>query len=140
MVRFPYYFMPGMLARQKLNNGIENDLVMLSTLTAANSASIGGASQATLLFASAQTPNLADFTVFWLGQLQVAPSDTAPKPVPQAMRNYRRFDPASGLWKEVAVFEIPSGSLIVAYIGLDGAYQTNRPHFLDLLASLRVSE
>jgi hypothetical protein len=140
MVHFPYFFMVGTLARQKLNNGIENDIAMLSTLTAANSEPLGGASQATIIVVSAQTADLPSYVAFWLQQLQIAPSDTASNPVPRATRSYRIFDPVSRLWKEIVAFTIPSGSLIVAYIGLDGTYQANRPHFLDLLASLRVRE
>jgi hypothetical protein len=138
MVRFPYYFMVGDITRQRLANGIENDVATLSTLTAANSEPRGGASQATILILSAQTPDLPSYVAFWLQQLQVAPTDTVPNPVPQATRTYRRFDTESGLWKEVVALKIPSGSMIVAYIGLDGTYQVNRPHFLDVLRSLRV--
>jgi len=138
MVRFPYFFMVGDITRQRLANGIENDVATLSTLTAANSEPRGGASQATILILSAQTPDLPSYVAFWLQQLQVAPTDTVSNPVPQATRAYRRFDTASGLWKEVVALQIPSGSMIVAYIGLDGTYQVNRPHFLDVLRSLRV--
>jgi len=114
---------------QRLANGIENDVATLSTLTAANNEPQGGASKATILILSAQTPDLPAYVAFWLEQLQVAPTDTVSNLVPQATRTYRRFDTASGLWKEVVALKIPSGSMIVAYIGLDGTYQVNRPHF-----------
>jgi hypothetical protein len=138
MVSFPYFFMVGSTTRQRMANGTENDVATLSTLTGANSEPRGGASQGTILILSAQTPDLPSYVAFWLQQLQVAQTDTVANPVPQATRSYRRFDRASGLWKEVVSLKIPSGSLIVAYIGLDGTYQVNRPHFLDLLKSLRV--
>ena len=140
MVRFPYFFMVGAITRQRLANSIENDVATLSTLTAANSEPRGGASQGTILILSAQTPDLPSYVAFWLQQLQVAPTDTVSNPVPQATRSYRRFDQGSGLWKEVVALKIPSGSLIVVYIGLDGTYQVNRPHFLDLLKSLQVRQ
>lgn len=138
MVRFPYFFMIGPTTRQHLANGIDNDVVTLSTLTAANSASVGGASQATILLLSGQTADLPSYAAFWLQQLRISPADTAANPVPQAARTYRHFDAASHLWTELVALKIPSGSLVVVYVGLDGTYQTNRPHFLDLLASLRV--
>lgn len=140
MVRFPYFFMIGRTTRQHLANGIDNDVVTLSTLTAANSASVGGASQATILLLSGQTADLPSYAAFWLQQLQLGPADTTANPVPQATRSYRHFDPASHLWTELVALKIPSGSLIAVYIGLDGTYQTNRPHFLDLLSSLRVRQ
>jgi len=140
MVRFPYFFMIGATTRQHLANGIDNDVVTLSTLTAANSAAVGGASQATILLLSGQTADLPSYTAFWLQQLQISPTDTIANPVPQATRSYRHFDAASHLWTELVALRIPSGSLVVVYIGLDGTYQVNRPHFLDLLASLRVRQ
>jgi hypothetical protein len=138
MAHFPYYFMIGMATRQHLNNGLDDDVATLSTLTAANALGVGGASQATILLASAQTKDAPTFTAFWLVQLGITLADTAPKLVPQAIRAFRAFDAAANLWKELVVLQIPSGSLIVAYVGLDGTYQANRPHFLDLLGSLRV--
>lgn len=140
MVRFPYYFMIGTITRQALANGIENDVASLSTLTAPNDSRRGGASQATILILSAQTADLASHVAFWLQQLQVSATDTMANPIAQATRSYRRFDARSGMWKEVVALKIPSGSMIVAYIGLDGTYQANRPHFLDLLSSLRVRQ
>jgi hypothetical protein len=32
------------------------------------------------------------------------------------------------------------GTLMVLYSGLDGTYQWNRPHFIDLLASLKLDQ
>jgi len=140
MVHFPYFFMIGTTTRQRLANGIENDVATLSTLTAANSAPRGGASQATILLLSAQTADLPSYVAFGLQQLQMTAADTISNPVPQATRTYRRFDPESRLWKELVALKIPSGSMVVAYIGLDGTYQSNRAHFLDLLTSLRVRQ
>lgn len=140
MVRFPYFFMIGTVTRQRLANGIESDVATLSTLTAPNNTTIGGASQATILILSAQTSDLPSYVAFWLQQMQIAPTDTVANPIPQATRSYRHFDAGSRLWKELVALKIPSGSLVVAYIGLDGTYQVNRPHFLDLLASLRARQ
>jgi hypothetical protein len=140
MVRFPYFFMIGTVTRQRLANGIESDVASLSTLTAPNHAAIGGASQATILILSAQTSDLPSYVAFWLQRMQIAPTDTVANPVPQATRSYQHFDARSRLWKELVALKIPSGSLVVTYIGLDGTYQANRPHFLDLLTSLRVRQ
>jgi hypothetical protein len=140
MVRFPYFFMIGPTTRQHLANGMDNDVVTLSTLTAANSPPTGGASQATILILSGQTPDLPAYVAFWLRQLQISPADTTANPVPQATRSYRHFDASSQLWTELVALRIPSGSLVVVYVGLDGTYQANRPHFLDLLTSLRVRQ
>ena len=138
LVRFPYYFMVGTLTHQHLNNGLDNDVAVLSTLTASNAAPIGGASQATILLASAQTTDLPSYAAFWLGLAGLALQDSMASPVPQAIRAFRKFDAATSIWKELVVFQIPSGSLVVVYSGLDGTYQANRPHYLDVVASLRV--
>lgn len=138
MVQFPFYFMPGLLTHQHLKNELENDIAMISTLTARNTSAVGGASQATILIASAPSDDLPAYTAFWLAQFGLTPHDTMPIPVPQATRAYRSFDAATHMWRELVAFQVPSGSLVVALAGLDGTYQANRPHFIDLLSSLRV--
>jgi hypothetical protein len=138
MVRFPYYFMPGVPVRQRTNNGLVTDIALVSTLTAANDEAVGGASQATILMLSAQTTDVPAFAAFWLASVGLQPQDTTSNPVPNAVKTYRGLVEGSSIWVELVVFEIPSGALLLVYSGLDGTFQTNYPHFVDLLNTLRV--
>src|SRR5688572_3838323 len=99
--QFPYYFMVGMMDRQTLNDGIATNLVILSTLTARDSAPFSGASQATLMIASAESTDLAMFAATWLNRMGISVEDTIPRAVPQAMRTYRTYNNTEQLWKEL---------------------------------------
>jgi hypothetical protein len=137
MVRFPHYFMIGTASRQPLSDGRETSVAVLSTLFAKDSTERPGASQATILLVSARG-SAADFAGFWLAQLGLSPSDTAVSASPSAVRTYRGRDGSSRMNKELVVFEPPGRAILAAYFGLDGTFETNYPHFLDLLRTLRI--
>ncbi|MEN8144158.1 MAG: hypothetical protein ABFS14_04330 [Gemmatimonadota bacterium] len=139
-IEFPHYFMIGLADRQKLDNGLENSLLILSTLFAANSPEVGSASQATIMVASAQTDDVPGYAAFWLVRFDIEPTEAAPNTVPNAVRTYRSYDEDSHLWKEMVVFNIPSGALVAFYSGLKGTYEANRQDFVDFLETLRVRQ
>jgi hypothetical protein len=136
-VRFPHYFMIGTATRQTPRNGKETSVLMLSTLFAKDSSTRPGASQATIIILSARA-TAPEMTAFWLEQLGMSPSDTAAKLSPSAVRTYRGRDNDARMTKELVVFAPPGRAILAAYIGLDGTFETNHPHFLDLLRTLRV--
>lgn len=138
MVQFPHYFMVGMMERKTLENGFDNSVVILSTLFAANAPPQSGASQATIVLASASATTPAPYALFWLQRLGFTSADTIARPVPNALRTYRNYDETNRMWKEVSVFQIPDGVVVIAYLGLDGTFQANRAHYVDLLRTLRV--
>lgn len=137
-VRFPHYFMIGTVQRSPTGSGDTTGVVMLSTLFAPNAASLGGASQATILLLSAESSDAPAFTAFWLDRFGLSPSDTAAAAIPGAVRRYTGFDAATRMRKEIVVFVPPGRVLLAAYVGLEGTFEANRPHFADLLATLQV--
>lgn len=137
-VRFPWYFMLWDAERVEQERTDTFDVVSLSTLTAANTPAVGGASQATILIVSGETDSIAAFTKRWLLTFGLYPSDSAPKAVPRALATYARFDRPRHMRMEVSVFKIPSGSLMVGYFGLEGTFEANRQAYLDLLGTLQV--
>ena len=48
----------------------------------------------------------------------------------------RRYKVAGGVTSELVTWNGSDGPFIVIYSGLPGAYETNRPHFLDFLRLL----
>jgi hypothetical protein len=138
MIRFPHYFMIGTATRQLMANGAESSIAVLSTLFAKHAGDDDpGASQATILIVSARTPP-AEMAAFWLGQVGLQPTETAAAPTPAAVRAYRGLDAATGMARELVVFAPPGRTVLILYIGREGTHAANRPHFLNLLNTLRV--
>jgi hypothetical protein len=134
-IRFPYYFMVSAAQSGVPNNGVETETVMLSTLHAPHEGQPGH-SQATILIQAAQAKDTAAFFGYWLPLLQVAPADQVlESPLPNATA-FRQFDAARRLHKEVYTLVRGPTAMVVAYMGLPGTYQRNRPDFLALLQSL----
>jgi hypothetical protein len=50
----------------------------------------------------------------------------------------RAVDNSSRLHKEFVNWTEPQGPFVVTYTGIDGAFQWNRPHFLDFVRALKV--
>ena len=138
-VRFPHYFMIGRIQRQQGAGGAVTDVVNLSTLFAANAPAISGASQGTILLLGSSKPEDAEFVATWMARLGFPPAlDPAESPLPGAPAYYMR-DAATQLRKNLVILRLPQATLVAAYIGLDGTYEVNRPHFVDLLKSLHVA-
>ena len=136
-IRLPYYFMIGATTRQTLANGVETSVAIISTLFAQDSTEIPGASQATIFIVSALT-SPAELTAFWLGQLSIQPTETMPTPTRSALRAYRARDAAIRMTKELVVFAPAGRTILFMYVGRDGTYEANRPHFIDVLNTLMV--
>lgn len=138
-VRFPHYFMLARVQRERLAGGVETDVVVLSTLFAANAPAIGGASQASIMLLSSPNPDDAEFVATWMARLGFAPTlAPAESPLPGAPAYYTR-DAAMHLRKNLVILRLRRTTLVAAFIGLDGTYEANRPHFVDVLTSLDVS-
>lgn len=139
-VRFPHYFMIGHVVRQAMANDVESSIAVLSTLFAAHTphpADQLGASQATVMIMSAAA-DAAEMTAFWLAQFGLSVDDAVEVPDPSALSAYRGRDEGSRMSMELAVFAPPGRVILVAYLGVDGTYEANRPHYLNLLRTLRV--
>ncbi|HEX3160287.1 MAG TPA: hypothetical protein VHQ45_17335 [Gemmatimonadaceae bacterium] len=138
MIRFPHYFMIGTATRQRMANGSESSIAVLSTLFAKHAtADALGASQATVLIVSAPTP-AAELAAFWLAQVGLQPTETTSVPTPSALGAYRGLDAATGMVRELVVFAPAGRTVLFLYIGREGTHEANRPHFLNLLETLRV--
>ena len=137
LVRFPHYFMIGLAQRQPIDNGVTTTIAVLSTLFADDSSSAAGASQATVAIIAAPQ-EAAEMAAFWLDRLGVPIYTRVEPPVPGATAAYRVHPEGSPFITEAVVFALPRGTIIFSYVGALGAFEANRPHFVDLMRSLRV--
>jgi hypothetical protein len=131
-VCYPYYFMAAPAGRQRASSGVVTELVVLSTLFAPDSGP-AGSSQSTVLLAAAPVIDSTKHVTTWLTQLAVSP---APAPAQGAAGAWYASPRSELMQRLVVVRRLPTRVLVAAYLGQAGTFQSNRPHFFDLLATL----
>jgi hypothetical protein len=124
--------MPAPAGRQTPNNGVTTEIAVISTLVAPDSGE-PGASQATIFIAAASVSDSLNHVGLWTRQLGVSP---VPPPDPSMTGQWFRSPRGEAMRREVVIRRLPQRVIILAYIGLAGTYESNRPHFLDLLRTL----
>lgn len=136
-LKVPYYFMIGRIQEFKATNGMQTKLVIISTGTAADT-SKAGRSQATIMLIYSAGSNLINFTDYWKKMLEI--NDKAQELIIKSngQKSLHTFSPAEKMHKELVTWQEKRGVFAVVYLGMDGTYQWNRPHFLDFLRSLKV--
>jgi hypothetical protein len=55
----------------------------------------------------------------------------------RSLESHRRYDESHNMRYEYVTWSSPKGQFVVAYSGINGTYQWNRPNFLDLLRSIQ---
>ncbi len=132
-VCFPYYFMAAPGGRQTPANGISTELVVLSTLVAPDR-SPAGSSQATIFIAAAPVADSLKHVTTWLKQFGVGPVTSPPE---SAAGSWFASPAAEPMRRLATIRRLPQRVLVIFYIGQPGTFETNRPHFFNLLATLR---
>jgi hypothetical protein len=128
---YPYYFMAVLGGRQTPDTGVPTDVAVLSTLTAADSGATGS-SQATILVLAAAVSDSATHVNSWLKRLNVNPV-----PTPRGMSGqWFSGQPTEPMRREAVVVRLPKRVVLLAYVGLAGTFESNRPHFLNLVRTL----
>ncbi len=134
-VSFPYHFMVWRLQEFVSNAGAPTQIATVSTGFGHHQGR-PGFSQATLMILSSQSQSLAAFEDFWRPRGGIPPTAAA-RPIEIAgFSAYKGFDDATRIHTEIVFFEGRTGPVAVFYMGVDGTYQWNRPHFLDFLRSM----
>ncbi len=136
-VKIPYYFMISIVDDFTATNSQRTQLLMLSTGTALDN-SESGRSQATLMLMYSPGANLDDVANFWKKSIGIG--EGAEKKLLKVgnRQSFYSFDSAVKLHKEITLWREPQGVFAITYMGIDGTYQWNRPHFLDFLRSLEI--
>jgi hypothetical protein len=131
-VCYPYYFMAAPAGRQRPSNGVLTELVVLSTLFAPDQGQ-PGSSQATIILAAAPIADSAKHVAAWLGQFGL--TATSPPLEDQAGAWYAS-PPGDPMHRLAVIRRLPTRIVVAAYLGLGGTFETNRPHFFNLLTTL----
>ena len=133
-VSFPYYFMIWNVSDFTAKGGPRTQLVALST-GAAKDKSRSGKSQATLMFMfSSET--YEPFEHYWREQLGIGAEIRAHELGVKNLSSRHIVDAQTKLHKEFTSWSNSTGSFAVAYLGIEGTYEWNRPHFLDFLCAV----
>lgn len=138
-VKFPYYFMIGTMNDFKATNGMQTQLVSISTGATKDNTKTGH-SQGTLMLIYSPSNDFDSFSDFWLSQFGIASGTKPTKLEAKTLESRSTYDKASLLHKEITFWPSEAGSYAVAYLGMDGTYQANRQHFLDFLNQINVQQ
>lgn len=133
---FPYHFMVGAMQDFEAKNGLRTQLTIISTGFARHSAREGH-SQATVSVVYSPEGTRDQFQGFWAEAFGL--KGVAAKPI-DGRPTYRKLDRSTNMHSELIFLEIGKGHLAIAYMGLAGTYEHNRPHFQDLMANLQIAE
>jgi hypothetical protein len=55
------------------------------------------------------------------------------------LESYYLYNEEALLHKEITFLPSSNGSLLIAYMGMEGAFQINRQHFLDFLLQVKTT-
>ncbi|MES2947652.1 MAG: hypothetical protein V4858_03830 [Pseudomonadota bacterium] len=130
-VSFPYYFMIWNVGDFTAKGGPRTQLVALST-GAAKDSSQAGKSQATLMFMFSPD-EYRSFESYWRRQLGIGAEIKSNELGVKSLSSRHIVDAPTKLHKEFTSWSNPTGSFAVAYLGIEGTYEWNRPHFIDFL-------
>ena len=113
-------------------NEVTTEVAMLSTLFAPDHGA-PGSSQATLLILAAPPADSARHVALWLGQLGL---ERAPAAGPPTLGEWYEAPGAEAMRRQAVIRRLPQRVVIMAYLGLGGTFEANRPHFLNVLRTL----
>ena len=137
-VAVPYYFMISNLSEFDAKDGPRTQLLLVSTAAAAHQG-LDGHSQATLMLMAGPGEDSTEFERYWRAGLGFTGDEPVRKLSIGSLESRAKFDASAGLHSEYTSWRTKTGPIVVAYLGMNGTYQSNRPHFLDFLRSLHSS-
>lgn len=133
----PYYFMLWNVQEFEPTGGPTTQLVALSTGAAAHEGQ-DGHSQATLMLLFGPGADYSAFSSYWAKHLGFTGGEAQHELGVRSLKSRQRFDKSQNLRHEYTSWNSEDGPFVVAYIGINGTYQWNRPHFIDFLRSIQA--
>lgn len=92
-----------------------------------------------MMFVHEPSHNAEELKHFWLASPDVA-KYLIPKPLGvHDLKSLYAYDEKAQLYKEGTFLPSNQGSYWVAFFGMDGTSQTNRPHYLDFLSQITIA-
>ncbi|WP_444957382.1 hypothetical protein [Microbulbifer sp. ZKSA002] len=137
-IKFPYYFMIGIVNEFNATNGMQTQLVSIST-GAAKDQTKAGRSQSTLMFIHSPSNNIEEFKSYWLTQFYMSGAIKPQSLGLDKLESFYLYNKQAQLHKEVVFIPSPQGLYLVAYLGMDGVFQVNKQHYLDFLSKLDIA-
>jgi len=134
-VSVPYYFMIWNISEFDATEGPRTQLLSLSTSAAAHQG-LEGHSQATLMLLVGPGQKLSEFEEFYRTALGFTGTET-PQALPVGqLTSKTKFDEATKLHSEYTSWQAKGGPMVVAYMGMNGTYQSNRANFIDFVRAV----
>ncbi len=137
--KIPYYFMIFMAKQFVVTNGMQTQMMAIST-GASKDISKAGRSQATIMLIYSPGAEIKDFSEYWQKLFGILAHSEEKKVNIRFEKSRYIFDEKLNLHKELITWKESKGSFAVSYMGIDGTYQWNRPHFLDFLKALKINQ
>ena len=138
-VTVPYYFMIWNINDFTATDGVRTQMVTLST-GAVRDNSPARRSQATLALIFSPGADAGTVEAYWRKRFGISgDAERVPLGV-RGLVGQRTFDKSARLYKEFVTWPERPGPFAVLYSGMDGAYQWNRPHFLDFVRAVDVPQ
>lgn len=136
--KFPYYFMIGAINEFNATNGMETQLLTIST-GAVKDKSQAGRSQSTIMLIYSPSEETKEFNDYWLTQFEIDSKIIAKPLGVKKLKSAYLYNEEALLHKEITFLPSSNGSLLIAYMGMEGAFQINRQHFLDFLLQVKTA-
>jgi hypothetical protein len=138
-VTVPYYFMIWNITDVTATDGVRTQMVALST-GAVKDNSAAQRSQATLALMFSPGGDAGAVESSWRKRFGITGDAERISLGVRGLVAQRTLDNSTRLYKEFATWTERQGPFAVIYAGPDGAYQWNRPHFLDFLRAVEVPQ
>jgi len=135
-VEVPYYFMIWNIQEFAAKGGPKTQLVAVST-GAARDEGRQGHSQATLMLLFGPGVDRDDFVPYWSRQLGFSGDEPEKQLGARSRKSRERYDSDQKMHFEYTDWSSKRGAFVIAYIGLEGTYQWNRPHFIDFVRAIQ---
>lgn len=137
-VDFPYYFMVLRLKQFKASNDLQTQMASISTGFGKHLKD-DGYSQATIAIAYSPEGVSETFNTFWLEAFGLSPEDSTNDSI-NGLSIYKKLDTSLSMHYELVFPKTTKGAMAVVFLGIDGTYQHNRPHFIDFLNHLELDK
>ena len=137
-VDFPYYFMVHKLLQYKASNDLQTQIASISTGFGKHSDN-DGYSQSTIMIVYSPEGVSKTFDSFWLESFGLSPENSTDDSI-NGLSIYKKLDTSLSMHYELVFPKPAKGAMAVVFLGIDGTYQHNRPHFIDFLKHLELDK
>ena len=133
-VEFPWYFMFWEARRYPARNGLQTDVLGVSTSFSSQDGH-GKHAQGEIMFVYSPGSDCDVFDQFWLDRFGMTSAAKEDDPLLPSSARYTSFDSAKNFRKEILLSSRQGGCAAFAYLGFSGPFVANRVSYLDFIGS-----